>query len=458
MLRKLLVLKLCNRFCFAKFYQFSKLDHFFEKFEMDKFDSDTQFTPTNGNFKFSKILESLEKGKQSLFNSSLNDYLTTQTINFEQLLALLVALHQTNIFCNKSNKEILLKYINSNLNTINIGVLQMISHSLSLGIADQQTLSLYFQHFLKCNLKRFNHIQQFDMIFIISQAVLKYQVNLDNSEFANQWKLLLQLLLPHLETKKDWLVKKFPHLAFIIKSAGKDDAQSFFIEDLINLFKAMTSKFNQQAELIYKLDSKEITILLSSVIKIRDRYLTQELNILIDNLIKYLIRYDFSKFNDSSLQSLALSITHFPSYQSQFYELLVDQIEQRKQKGKFNTKQHISIIFELSIKWKNKGSNVKLVNVIQSLSVIEQSDYDLAHYFQILTTLPLEYIIDLLKSIEFDLIQRNEKIAQDQNYKKDSISVERMQKSLLKIEGQVKQQILSSVNLQLIQKIQNLLK
>ncbi|CAD8196786.1 unnamed protein product [Paramecium octaurelia] len=458
MLKKILVLQLCNRFCFAKFYQFSKLNHFFEQFEMDKFDSNSQFTATTGNIKFSKILESLDKGKQSLFNSTLNDYLKTQTINFEQLLTLLVALHQTNIFCNKSNKEILLKHINSNLNTINIGVLQMISHSLSLGIADQQTLNLYIQHFLKCDLKRFNHIQQFDMIFIISQAVLKFQVNLYNPEFANQWKLLLQLLLPHLETKKDWLVKKFPHLAFIVKGASKDDAQSFFIEDLINLFKAMTNKFNQQADLIYKLDSKDITILLSSVIKIRDKYLTQELNILIDNLIKYLMRYDFSKFNDSSLQSIALSLTHLPTYQSQFQELLIDQIDQRKQKGKFNTKQHLSIIFELIIKWRNKVSNQKLVNVIQSLSVIEQSDYDLAHYFQILTTLPLEQIIGLLKQIEFDLIQRNEKIALDQNYRKDSISVERMQKSLLKIEGYVKQQNAPSFNMQLIQKIQNLLK
>lgn len=76
----------------------------------------------------------------------------------------------------------------------------------------------------------------------------------------------------------------------------------------------MTNKFIQQIDLIYKLDSKDITILLSSLIKIKEKHLTKELNILIENLLTFLLRYDFSKFNDSSLQSLALSLTHIPTH------------------------------------------------------------------------------------------------------------------------------------------------
>ncbi|CAD8121556.1 unnamed protein product [Paramecium sonneborni] len=400
MLTKLFVRKFYNQFNFQQCSQFSKLNHFFQQFEMDKYDTSSQID-TSDRMKFSKIIESMDQGKQSLFNSSLSEYLNTESIKFEQLLTLLTQLHQTNIFCNKPNQEILLQMINQNLKTINIGILQMISHSLSLGIANQQTLSLYLQHFITCDLKKFNYLQQFDMIFIISQGILKFKIDLSNPEFMNQWKVLLQLLKPHLEKKNEWVVKKYPHLAFIVRSISQDNTNNILVQDLINLFKTISIKFIQQQDLIYKLDFKEITILLSSVIKIRERHLPQELNILIENLIKYLLRQDLSKFNDSSLQSLALSLTQLPSYQSQFQELLIQQIDDRKRQGKINLKQHLSIIYELTMKWKNKVNSEKLVSLITSLPINEQSDFDLAHYFQILTILPAEQIINILKSIEY---------------------------------------------------------
>lgn len=63
------------------------------------------------------------------------------------------------------------------------------------------------------------------------------------------------------------------------------------------------------------MSTKDIAILLTSLLKIRETMLNEEINLIINNLLTYLTKADFNEFNNVSLYTIILSLTNLPDFQ-----------------------------------------------------------------------------------------------------------------------------------------------
>ncbi|CAD8096700.1 unnamed protein product [Paramecium sonneborni] len=415
-------------------FQYGKLEHFFANYEMSEFESPNVIID-----KFQFLIDDLFYSNSLQFNNSLAFYLNVNDVEIRELIMLLEKIYQNSQFLSKTNKLTLIQIIQTNLHSFNEDIISIINQACLLGIVNEQIMQSFINQFILNGNIQYDFTIQVKLIYIFGQTLLKYNSLIKNEEFIKKWQDLIKYAIQNHKPEYKISGCMFSQISFLIKGLCQieQEQEATYLGQIIkiykNYYKYLMSNFSQNLD-FYNMTPKETTILITALLKLREQFSKLEIIIIIQSILNRVKKIGISSYSDIALQSFVFNLTYLGDYQKFMVEDIIQVLQQKAHQQTFSPKILIIILFEMHIKWNYDVPKDHLLNLIPLINIKEIPDFELGNYFQLLTLLPLDSIQHIINNIEPEMAIREQFQKENQQfYKKESLSTDRMKRSILRL-------------------------